>query len=79
MPLCGLPRAQWPNSCNLNLYGDGAQAVGWHADDEPLFQGRVSDCLVVSLSLGQPRVFQVAAMPGRAAPVSFPLGAGDLL
>ena len=23
-----------PNSCNLNLYSDGLQSVGWHDDDE---------------------------------------------
>jgi hypothetical protein len=25
--------------CNLNLYVDGNHSVGWHADDESLFQG----------------------------------------
>jgi len=62
MPLCGLPhRASWPNSCNLNLYQDGGHSVGWHADDEPLFQGRYQDCRIVSLSLGQERRFQLRA------------------
>ena len=27
-----------PNSCNVNLYEDGMDAVGWHCDDEELFQ-----------------------------------------
>ena len=27
----------WPDSCNLNLYTDGGMSVGWHADDEALF------------------------------------------
>lgn len=59
MPLCGLPsRSSWPNSCNLNLYQDGSHSVGWHADDEGLFQGKYQDCRIISLSLGQTRRFQ---------------------
>ncbi|CAK9116247.1 unnamed protein product [Durusdinium trenchii] len=49
MPLCGLPSAaDWPNSCNLNLYMDGEHSVGWHADDEVLFQGKVQDCRLLA-------------------------------
>merc|ERR1712187_799723 len=60
MPLCGFPkRDTWPNSCNLNLYEDGWGSVGFHADDEELFQGWYRDCLIISLSLGQARTFQV--------------------
>ena len=54
MPACGLPdAAQWPNSCNLNCYADGTDSIDWHADDEDLFRGLVSDCRIISLSLGQ--------------------------
>ena len=49
----GMPEEEWPNSCNLNLYEDGSQAVGWHADDEKLFGGKTGDCTIVSLSFMQ--------------------------
>merc|ERR1711924_522679 len=58
MPLCGIHNSEnWPNSCNINHYEDGWEGVGWHADDEPLFQGAHRNCLIVSLSLGQARQF----------------------
>jgi alkylated DNA repair dioxygenase AlkB len=59
MPLCGIEASGWPNSCNLNSYIDGYDGVGWHTDDEPLFQGAYQDCLIVSLSLGQAREFSL--------------------
>jgi len=60
MPLCGLlDPSQWPNSCNLNLYVDGQHSVGWHADNEDLFQGKFQDCRIISLSLGQTRKFEL--------------------
>lgn len=60
MPLCGLPdAADWPDSCNMNLYEDGRHSVAWHADDEPLFQGKHKDCLIISLSLGSARRFDL--------------------
>jgi len=71
MPLCGITtQAEWPNSCFLNLYEDGG-GVGWHADDEPLFQGYCRDCAIVSLSLGQGRDFEMysEAVPPEKAPV----------
>ncbi|CAJ1346786.1 unnamed protein product [Effrenium voratum] len=59
MPLCGLSKEEWPNSCNLNLYEDGEHSVGWHSDDEALFQGKFQDCRIISLSLGAPRIFEL--------------------
>jgi len=60
MPLCGLhDPSDWPNSCNLNLYEDGQHSVAWHADDEFLFQGKKEDCLIISLSLGATRSFDL--------------------
>merc|ERR1712039_518145 len=60
MPICGLTDAQdWPNCCNLNLYKDGGMSVGWHSDDEALFQGKFNDILIISLSLGVPRKFDL--------------------
>ena len=38
------------NSCNLNYYPQGG-GVGWHADDEFLFDGRRRHTCIVSLSL----------------------------
>ena len=34
-----LRRDHAKDCCNLNLYMDGGSTVGWHADDEALFQG----------------------------------------
>lgn len=60
MPLCGLTeRDQWPDSCNLNWYKDGSMSVGWHADDEKLFQGRQKDIRIISVSLGHTRTFEL--------------------
>lgn len=59
MPICGLQQDFWPDSCNLNLYEDGGSAVGWHADDEALFQGKFRDIMIISLSLGVTRKFEL--------------------
>lgn len=59
MPLCGLRADEAPNSCNANLYEDGNMSVGWHADDEDLFQGKFRDCRIVSLSFGARRSFEL--------------------
>lgn len=57
---CGLPKEEWPNSVNLNLYETEEQNVGWHADDEGLFRGCERDCCIISASWGAVRNFQVA-------------------
>merc|ERR1711862_338785 len=60
MPFCGLPDATaWPNSCNLNLYEDGGMSVGWHSDDERLFNGKFQDIRIISFSLGARRKFEL--------------------
>jgi alkylated DNA repair dioxygenase AlkB len=60
MPLCGIAsQEQWPNCCNLNLYNDGSMGVGWHADDEKLFQGKFRDIRILSVSLGATRTFEL--------------------
>lgn len=67
------------NACLATRYPNGTAAVGWHADDEPLFG---ENPIVVSLSLGAVRTFQVApngaARSGRAA-LELQLGDGDLV
>ena len=52
---CGI--TDLPNSCNANMYESGNDVVGWHADDEPLFQADRQDALIISLSLGATRTF----------------------
>lgn len=49
------------NSCLCNLYRDGKDSVGWHADDEPIFGG---DPVVASVSFGFPRMFQIRPNKG---------------
>eukprot|EP00928_Gymnodinium_smaydae_P098914 TRINITY_DN9309_c0_g2_i1.p1 TRINITY_DN9309_c0_g2~~TRINITY_DN9309_c0_g2_i1.p1 ORF type:complete len:464 (+),score=23.72 TRINITY_DN9309_c0_g2_i1:56-1447(+) len=56
-----LPTDAYPDCANLNWYDDGTQGVGWHSDDELLFMGALSDCPIVSLSLGGTREFWLAA------------------
>lgn len=79
MPLCGLKEpTEWPNSCNLNLYENGCHAVGWHADDEHLFQGKFQDCLIISLSLGSTRRFDLKMQHPPRQMYNLKLASGDL-
>lgn len=55
--ICGIRDV--PNSCNANYYENGSESVGWHADDENLFEANIDDSLIISLSLGVPRRFEV--------------------
>lgn len=64
------------NAVLANLYRDGADSMGWHADDEPELGPQP---LIASLSLGAPRRF---LLRGRVAPQSrlaLELGHGSLL
>ncbi|CAJ1397119.1 unnamed protein product [Effrenium voratum] len=83
MPICGFKDpSTWPNSCNLNLYEDGAMSVGWHSDDESLFQGKLVDIRILSLSLGARRKFELRANwpeENERALKSVMLGDGDLM
>jgi alkylated DNA repair dioxygenase AlkB len=45
------------NSVLANLYRDGQDSVGWHADAEPEIGPSVEDRWVASLSFGHPRRF----------------------
>lgn len=82
MPLCGLEvPAQWPTSCNINLYEDGGMSVGWHTDDERLFQGKFQDIRIISLSLGVTRKFEVRTnwpQQGERSHQTLMLADGDL-
>lgn len=61
--------------CLANLYRDGDDAMGWHADDEPELGPRP---LVASLSFGACRRFSIKPRAGGAA-TRLELGPGDLL
>jgi len=56
--------------------------VGWHSDDEPLFQGKFRDIMIISLSLGVKRKFELRfnwPEEGEKPVRSFQLGSGDLM
>jgi len=67
-----------PNSCNANYYDNGTQSVGWHSDDEPLFDALKRDVLILSLSLGATRVFELASKDKPLEITKLPLEDGDL-
>lgn len=77
MPLCGLSEEEWPNSCNVNLYVN-ADALSWHADDEPLMDTPDGNCCIVSLSLGQERTFQLKPNGDQEASHELKLGGGAM-
>ena len=78
MPKCGLEdETEWPDSCNVNWYDGGLQGCGWHRDDEALFQGLHQGCLIISVSFGASRMFQVRQV-GESQRSQVRLGAGDV-
>jgi len=67
------------NSLLLNLYRDGHDRMGWHADDEPELDPGAP---IASLSLGASRSFQLRPrrpVDGRRPRLDLELGDGDLL
>ena len=64
------------NSVLLNLYRDGRDGMGWHADDEPEL-GR--DPVIASLSLGATRRFRLRHRRRRQDTVALDLEHGSLL
>jgi len=83
MPMFGSPQeAQWPNSCNINLYEDGGMSVGWHSDDERIFNGKFQDIRILSLSLGVTRKFELRVNypeNGETQVQTVKLNSGDLM
>ena len=74
---CGVTLEHLPNSCNANYYESGDDAVGWHADNEPLFQADKRDAMIISLSLGATRTFSYRlGNTGRVE--NLPLRDGDI-
>jgi len=64
------------NSVLLNLYRDGRDGMGWHADDEPEL-GR--EPAIASVSLGASRRFKLRHRRSRSAASTVDLAHGDLL
>lgn len=65
------------NSVLLNLYRDGRDSMGWHADDEPELGPAPT---IASLSLGATRRFRLRPRAGLAhSPLSVDLPSGSLL
>ncbi|HEY0133237.1 MAG TPA: alpha-ketoglutarate-dependent dioxygenase AlkB [Nannocystis sp.] len=64
------------NALIVQLYRDGNDGVGWHADDSP---GVGTDPTIASLSFGATRKFAVRRRDTRACVLELDLNAGDLL
>jgi len=64
------------NSVLLNLYRDGRDGMGWHADDEPEL-GR--NPVIASVSFGATRRFRLRHRRNVVEPVTLPLTNGSLL
>ncbi|GIX32288.1 MAG: 2OG-Fe(II) oxygenase [Lysobacterales bacterium] len=63
------------NGVLINLYRDGRDSMGWHADDEPELG---AEPLIASLSLGAARIFAIRRRP-RGPILRIPLPPGSLL
>eukprot|EP01083_Nonionella_stella_P074863 203201_1 len=75
----GLEFENPPNSCNVNWYLNGRDSCGWHADDECLFESLYNEALILSLSLGQNRIFQMKRNTSNEVEKEIILYHGDLL
>ncbi len=64
------------NGVLLNLYRDGQDSVGWHADNEP---GLGPEPVIASLSLGGVRRFQLKHRTDRTGRVALDLPHGSCL
>jgi alkylated DNA repair dioxygenase AlkB len=64
------------NSVLCNLYRDGRDAMGWHADDEAELG---PEPVIASLSFGAPRVFRLRHRQERSRGVAIRLESGSLL
>jgi len=64
------------NTVLANLYRDGADSMGWHADDEPELG---PDPVVASVVFGAARRFVLKRKDDAQVKLDVPLGHGDLL
>jgi len=73
-----------PNACNINLYRNGMDSVGWHTDNEELYEAEYNDAVILSLTLGARRKFCIKRMEHENShyestkPSVLVLGHGDL-
>lgn len=67
-----------PNAVFANLYRDGKDSIGWHADDEPVL-GPTRDVVIASLSIGARRRFVMKHRTEPDVRHEWSLGRGDLL
>eukprot|EP00808_Paulinella_micropora_P023206 g45.t1 len=67
-----------PNSIVLNYYPNGLSRIGWHADDEDIFEAKVKACNMISLTLGTPRDFDWKPCKMGSTGGSVSLGDGDI-
>jgi len=77
--LCGIAPEDYPNSCNVNVYEDHSREVGWHSDDEVMFQGLNGDTRIISFSLGSARDFGWRLQGTSKELGRVPLGDGDVM
>jgi len=64
------------NICLVNLYRDGQDSNGWHADNE---RGLGRNPVIASISLGQERFFHLRHNENKKWRYKFPLKNGSLL
>ena len=64
------------NSLLINRYESGKDKVGWHADDEPELG---PDPIIISVSLGGTRDFQLRPKDKKRDTITIPLIGGSLL
>lgn len=64
------------NSVLANLYRDGSDGMGWHADDEPELG---PEPVIASVSFGATRRFRMKHRRGAAAPLDIALNHGSML
>ena len=58
LPLRGVGTEALPDSRHMAFYLGAGSAIGWHADDEPIFGPSDEPRAIVSLSLGATRTFR---------------------
>lgn len=66
------------NAVFCNLYRDGMDSIGWHADDEVESLGPTEDVRIASVSFGRRRPFAIKSKTTDER-VTLDLGEGDLL
>ena len=66
------------DSCNTNLYSSGYDGVGWHQDNESLFDTSNKETTILSLSFGVTRTFGIKKK-GEHESISLEVESGDVI